>query len=111
MYETSLYYKKSVWKFWFLKYNYYIVSSTPPATSTLNFVEAPYADDQHRNSQIGGEWAYLVFYVLTPWHLHICIYCTRSIINRGLYIFYPIFEDHFFVFKGSFSENSGLMYG
>ena len=38
-------------------------------------------------------------------------YRTRAIITRGLYIFYPIFEDHFFVFKEVFSENSVLMYG
>ena len=36
---------------------------------------------------------------------------TRAIISRGLYIFYPIFKDHFFVFKEVFSENSVLMYG
>ena len=29
-------------------------------------------------------------------------YRTRAIISRGLYIFYPIFEDHFFVFKDVF---------
>ena len=39
------------------------------------------------------------------------IYHTRAIISRGLYIFYPIFKDHFFVFKEVFSENSVLMYG
>jgi hypothetical protein len=33
------------------------------------------------------------------------------IITRGLYIFHPIFEDLFFVFKEVFSENSLLMYG
>ena len=38
-------------------------------------------------------------------------YRTRAIISRGLYIFYPIFKDHFFVFKEVFSENSVLMYG
>ena len=38
-------------------------------------------------------------------------YRTRAIITRGLYIFYPLFEDHFFVFKEGFSENSVLMYG
>ena len=27
------------------------------------------------------------------------IVSTRAIINRGSYIYYPIFEDHFFVFK------------
>ena len=37
-------------------------------------------------------------------------YCTGPIIIRGLYIFYPIVEDHFFVLKKVFSENSGLMY-
>ena len=35
----------------------------------------------------------------------------RAIISRGLYIFYPIFKDHFFIFKEVFSENSVLMYG
>jgi hypothetical protein len=35
----------------------------------------------------------------------------RAIISRGLYIFYPISKDHFFVFKEVFSENSVLMYG
>ena len=39
------------------------------------------------------------------------IYRTRAIITRGLYIFYPIFKDHFFVFREVFSENSVLMYG
>ena len=29
----------------------------------------------------------------------------------GLYIFYPIFKDHFFIFKEVFSENFVLMYG
>ena len=38
-------------------------------------------------------------------------YRTRAIISRGLYIFYPIFKDHFFVFKDVFLENSVLMYG
>ena len=38
-------------------------------------------------------------------------YRTRAIISRGLYIFYPIFKDHFFVFKEVFSENYVLMYG
>ena len=39
------------------------------------------------------------------------LYCTSAIITRGLYTFYPILEDNFFVFKGFFSENSGLVYG
>ena len=38
------------------------------------------------------------------------IYRTRSIISFGLYIFYPISKDHFFVFKEVFPENSVLMY-
>ena len=38
-------------------------------------------------------------------------YRTRAIISRGLYIFYPISKDHFFGFKGFFSDNSFLMYG
>ena len=37
-------------------------------------------------------------------------YRTRAIISRGLYIFYPIFEFHIFVFKEVFSENSVLLY-
>ena len=37
-------------------------------------------------------------------------YRTWAIISRGLYIFYPNSEDHFFVFKEVFSENSVLMY-
>ena len=32
------------------------------------------------------------------------IYCTRAIISRGLYIFYPISKGHFFVFKEVFSR-------
>ena len=34
-----------------------------------------------------------------------------SVSSHGLYIFYPIFEDHFSVFKEVFLENSVLMYG
>ena len=43
--------------------------------------------------------------------LHHFMYRTRAIISCGLYIFYPISKDHFFVFKEFFSENSVLMYG
>ena len=32
------------------------------------------------------------------------IYCTHAIITRSLYIFYPIFVDHFFVFKEIFKK-------
>ena len=39
------------------------------------------------------------------------MYRTRAIISRGLYIFYPILKDHFFVLKEVFSENSAFMYG
>ena len=39
------------------------------------------------------------------------IYRTRAIISHVLYIFYPIFQDHFFVFKEVFSENFVLMFG
>ena len=35
--------------------------------------------------------------------IRIQMYRTRAIIIRGLYIFYPIFEVHFFVFKEFFS--------
>ena len=31
--------------------------------------------------------------------------CAPAIISRGLYIFYPIFENHFFVFKEFLLEN------
>ena len=31
-------------------------------------------------------------------------YRMRTIISRGLYIFYPISKDHFFVFKEVFSR-------
>ena len=47
----------------------------------------------------------------TNLRLFINNYRTRAIISRCLYIFYPIFKDHFFVFKEVFSENSVLMYG
>ena len=43
-------------------------------------------------------WLHLV-YLEIEWLLN---YRTRSIIIHGLYIFYPIFEDHFFVFKEVF---------
>ena len=36
-------------------------------------------------------------------------YRMRAIISRGLYIFYPISKDHFFVFKEVFSENFVLI--
>ena len=39
------------------------------------------------------------------------VYCASAIISRGLYTFYPILEDHFFVFKEGFSENYVFMYG
>ena len=51
------------------------------------------------------------FYVLLSIDIGIFIYRTRAIITRGLYTFYPLFEDHFFVFKEGFFENSILMYG
>ena len=38
-------------------------------------------------------------------YLHLCkknIYRKRTIITRGLYIHYPIFESNFFVFKEFF---------
>ena len=38
-------------------------------------------------------------------------YRMHAIITRGLYIFYPIFEVYFFVFKEDFLENSVLLYG
>ena len=38
-------------------------------------------------------------------------YSTRTITSRGLYIFDPISEDHLFVFKEFFAQNSVLMYG
>ena len=42
---------------------------------------------------------------------HFIVYRKRANITHGLYIFYPIFEDHFFVFKEVFSENYVLIYG
>ena len=48
------------------------------------------------------------------WYLIMSVkkeYRTCAIIRRGLYIFYPIFKNHFFVFKEVFSENSVLMNG
>ena len=36
------------------------------------------------------------------------IYLTRAIISRGLYIFYPIFKDYFFVFKEVFQKIMSL---
>ena len=38
-------------------------------------------------------------------------YRTPAIIALNLYIFYPIFEVVFFVFKEVLSENFVLMYG
>ena len=35
----------------------------------------------------------------------------RTIITRGLYIYYKILEDHFIVFTEFFSKSSVLMYG
>ena len=47
-----------------------------------------------------------MYALLAYYEYHQC-----AIITRGLYIFYPIFEVHFFVFKDFFLENSVLMYG
>ena len=35
----------------------------------------------------------------------------HAIIGPGVHIFYPIFQDHFFIFKDVFLENFDLMYG
>ena len=43
--------------------------------------------------------------------MQVIAYRTRAVITRGLYTFYPLFEDHFFVFKEFFLENSIFMYG
>jgi hypothetical protein len=40
------------------------------------------------------------------WHYLYSIYCTRAIITRGLYIFYPLFGSQKRFFKEVFSENS-----
>ena len=53
----------------------------------------------------------LLLFISNIYYLQEINYRTRAIISRGLYIFYPIFKDHFFVFKEVFSENSVLMYG
>jgi hypothetical protein len=39
------------------------------------------------------------------------LYRMPAIVSRGLYIFYHTFENHFFVFKEVFPENSVLKYG
>ena len=49
--------------------------------------------------------------LVTTYLVFLSRYRTRAIISRGLYIFYHILKDHFFVFKEVFSENSVLMYG
>ena len=41
---------------------------------------------------------------ITPHFLAFSEYPTRAIITRGLYIYYPIFEGQFFVFKVFFSR-------
>ena len=38
------------------------------------------------------------------------MYRAHSIIGRGLYSFYPIMEDHLFVFKEFFLENSTFIF-
>ena len=47
------------------------------------------------------------------WNAFKCCYRyrTHAIISHYLYIFYPNFEAHFFVFKEVFLENFVLMYG
>ena len=37
-------------------------------------------------------------------------YHTRAIITRGLYVYYPLFQVHFLVYKEIFLKNSVLMY-
>ena len=46
------------------------------------------------------------FCIITIWFLnsYLSRYRTRAIISRGLYIYYPIFEVHFFVFKEFFFQ-------
>ena len=36
-------------------------------------------------------------------------YCTRIIITRGLFVFYPLFEVQKRFYKGLFSYNSGFI--
>ena len=50
----------------------------------------------------------MIFKTYKKWS---AIYQIRAIITRGLYIYYPIFEVYFFVYKEVFSENSVLMNG
>ena len=45
---------------------------------------------------------FLNFHQSYGYKLVIFKYRTRAIISRGLYIFYPIFKDNFFVFKEVF---------
>ena len=49
--------------------------------------------------------------VAKNWHANNVKYCTRAIITRGLYTFYPLFEGQKRFFKEVFSENSAFMYG
>ena len=72
-------------------------------------------------TSVGGFWSaeygvfkFCSFSIRGAWNIMDCFwlkssYRTRAIISRGLYIFYPIFEDYFFVFKEVFSQNSVLM--
>ena len=59
----------------------------------------------------GAEVICRVFTMISGDDSVLLIYRPRAIISRGLYIFYPISKDNFFVSKEVFSENSVLMYG
>ena len=72
----------------------------PEHQSDIMLLNRFYLNEEDR---IAGQNSHKTFFELT--------YCTRAIISLGLYIFYPIFKDHFFVFKEVFSENSVLIYG
>ena len=53
---------------------------------------------KYQNDKVSNEVIITIEKFVKVYH----IYCTRAIISRGLYIFYPIFEDQFFVFKDVF---------
>ena len=103
-------------------------SETPQSQELLQFPRC--LDRLHIGSwEIRGPWIVLDWYLWNPIkYIMISIiiiysfnlptylfysvgYRTLAIISHGLYIFHPIFKDHFFVFKEVFSENSVLMYG
>ena len=62
------------------------------------------------NQYSGGFHLHLFWFTLlsTKSTLKWLIYRMCTIISHGLYIYYPLFEDHFFVLKKQFVIKSGL---